>query len=72
MSDEPRIMVVGGANRGGRPTAAVKKSHRTFYLPTAYIDRIDQMALRAGVSSNEQLKEILDLALRMKPGFRTK
>jgi hypothetical protein len=66
MADEPTLLVVGGRRRG-RPPATVPKERRTFYVPTAYLDRIDRMALKHGLSSNEALCKVVDLALRMRP-----
>lgn len=67
---EPQIVAVGGARRRrGRPasTAATRKERRTFYLPTTYLDRIDRLALKHGVSSNEALRRVVELALRTPP-----
>jgi hypothetical protein len=63
---EPTLLVVGGRRRG-RPPATVPKERRTFYVPTANLDRIDRMALKHGLSSNEALCKVVDLALRMRP-----
>lgn len=62
MSD-PQMMVVG--RRRGRPQSSVPKSHRTLYLPTAYWDRIDQLALKYGVSSSEALTRVVDMAMKV-------
>ena len=66
MSD-PQMLAVGGRRRG-RPKATDAKAHRTFYLPTTYLDRIDKLALKHGVSASEALRAVVDVALRM-PGI---
>ena len=61
---EPTLLVVGGRRRG-RPPASVPKERRTLYAPTAYLDRIDQLALKHGVSYNTVLCRVLQKALDM-------
>jgi hypothetical protein len=62
---EPQMMAVGTSRRRGRPQSSVPKEHRTFYLPTDYLDRIDRLAMRHGVSSSEALRKVVELAMRM-------
>jgi hypothetical protein len=64
MTGEPQLIIVGGKKRG-RPPATVPKERRTFYVPPAYLDRIDRLALKHGLSSNEALCKVVDMALRM-------
>lgn len=64
MSDELQLLIVGGRPRG-RPRSTQPMERRTFYVPTAYLDRIDRLALKHGVSANKALCAVVDMALRM-------
>lgn len=63
---EPTLLVVGGKRRG-RPRATEPKAQRTIYAPTAYLDRLDQLALKHGMSVNKVLCQVLQKALDMPP-----
>jgi hypothetical protein len=63
MTDEPQLFSM--PRRRGRPRSTRTHERRTFYLETGYLDRLDRLALRHGVSTNEALRRVVDLALRM-------
>jgi hypothetical protein len=61
---EPQLLIVGGRRRG-RPPSTEPKTHLTVYLPTAYIDRLSQLALKHDVSVSKAFCQAMDLATRM-------
>lgn len=64
MSD-PQILIVGGTRPRGRPKPLEPMEQRSFYLPASYMQRIDRLALKHGISTNEAMRKVVDLALRM-------
>jgi hypothetical protein len=66
MSDNgSQIFAVGGRRPRGRPRSTVTKERRTLYVPTTYLERLDALAARHGISRNRAFCAVLDLALRV-------
>lgn len=56
-------LMIAGARRRGRPPVAEKRKPVTALVPPAYLDRLDRLALKHGVSVSRVVCRLIQQSL---------
>lgn len=63
MSDEPRVLIVGG-RKGGRPRSAEPRAVVLSSLPASEYDQIAQLAIKHETSVSAVARKLMRIGLR--------